>query len=198
MAMNILTILVNHLMGGASASQSMSELFPSLSKPSLRKAAILLAAAATALILMFWGLFTVLLDLVLATQASQELRLSSAAGVGLGLILLSGLIFTTVLSRRTWRLKKEPPSTLATATGVSSPVQEAVAELIRDFVVERQLVRQAQITLMEQAAAAQTESSSQFELAQGPIHSAPWPSDKKGSLQGGGFETMGEETPRST
>lgn len=166
MLMNIATLLINHLLGRASESDSNQGFFPRFNLVSVRKLMMILVGLAASWILFFGGYLTILLDLTLTSRDHNQLMLSPASIVGFALIGLSVLAMAGLLSRKLWKLN---PQQLRPESHPSpSPVQDAMADLIRDFVEERRMARElAAHQFAAQSAAAQASTmTAEMDMAQ--------------------------------
>lgn len=151
MLMNIVNLLVNHLLGKTSAAEATPGIFSMFTRANIRKFAMICAGLSFAMILFFGGFFTVLLDLVLTSREQQQLLLSQASIVGFSLIGVSALCMLALFSRKSWRM---PQTQMRAEPAAPSPVQEAMADLIRDFVDERRLAREMMLQQYAAEAAA--------------------------------------------
>jgi len=106
---------------------------------SMRKALGLASGVLAGLVIFLGGVFTVLTDMILATRGAGQLAFSEASLVGFSLIFISALVEWAFLSRRNWEplvLPAEPidPPKI-------QPIAEALADLIREFTLERKISR---------------------------------------------------------
>lgn len=101
----------------------------------LRKALGLTAGVLTGLVIFLGGLFTVLADMILTTRGAGQLSLSQASIVGFSLIFISAMVAWAFLSRRNWEPLALPAEPIDPPK--IQPIAEALAELIREFTVER-------------------------------------------------------------
>lgn len=101
-----------------------------------RKIALLLAVTGAALFVFFSGLFTVLLDLTLTSRDQGGLALSAVSGVGFGLIVVALGAGAVSLRKAAWLPVRVEP-----ASASPSPLNQALADLVRDFIQERRVAR---------------------------------------------------------
>jgi hypothetical protein len=142
MLMKIISLVMSFVMGRAAhanANQT-SFLLNMATMATLRRIGMLTAGAISGLLLFLGGFFTILVDMVLATRAADQLSFSQASLVGFSLIIISFLVELALFSRGNWEpvVVHNEEETQAK----EQPVAEALAELIRDFTMERKVARE--------------------------------------------------------
>jgi hypothetical protein len=134
-----ISVLINHLFTGNGALESPVRL---LNRSAMRQILMVVAAFSALLIFLVSGLWLILLDLLFTSRETLSLQVSPVSLVGALLMSFSILGTWTLFSRRTWRLRSWQQPTSPPGNHETSPLQQAVAELLRDFVEERRLARE--------------------------------------------------------
>jgi hypothetical protein len=104
-----------------------------LSRGALRRLTFMLIAFAVGTLLFFGGFVTILVDLILASYTLGQITLTNLSWVGFGLILVSALLYSFTLTDAFWKPVAVQPKV--------SPLTQALARLVSDFVDERQSYR---------------------------------------------------------
>jgi hypothetical protein len=137
----MLTRLLTAILGfGLDRSQDGAANFIArLSATTARKLALFAVVSVAALMFLNTGLLTIAADLVLSSrQSSQGLALSSVSTLGFAVIGISFLSLVFALRPRVWHAVPD-------AKRKPSPVEDAVAALILDFISERQRQREREV-----------------------------------------------------
>ena len=142
MWMRALSIVFSYLLGRTlhSDTQEKSFLLNAATLASLRKTLALSAGVLAGLVIFFGGLFTILVDMILATRGEGQLAFSQASLVGSALIVISFLVELALFSRGNWQPLVVQPEQ-ADQPKVQ-PIAEALADLIREFTEERKYARE--------------------------------------------------------
>lgn len=136
MFMKLIPLVLEMVMGKGFAQAGQGAL-ARLSMIAVRKAILLLTLLSVAVVFFASGLMTVILDLVMTSRDAHELMLSPVSGVGFGLMVLSLLTMAIGFRKSLWNT-----SILEYPHEKPAPLNDALAELVRDFVEERKFVRQ--------------------------------------------------------
>lgn len=134
----IFSLLVSYLFGRMNQSSEHQGWLATLSMAAVRRAFVLLSAAILGVLIFVGGFFTVLTDLILSSRGTDGLYVSNVSAVGFGLILISGLGMILATRKALWQ---QPAQQKIEVEEKASPLNEALASLVMDFVEERRAGR---------------------------------------------------------
>ena len=128
----IVTLLITYFAGRLNQAGH-EDFLATLSIATLRKAFFMLGAAVIGLVLFVGGFLTILTDLILSSHGQEQLYLSNVSWVGFGLIVISGVEALVLTRQGLWQT--QAPKVIDERQ--PSPLNEALAKLVMDFVEER-------------------------------------------------------------
>jgi hypothetical protein len=155
MFMKIASMLLTFFLEKSAGTAGDPQMLAQISMQSMRKVGLLLSTGAAALIFFFIGLLTISMDLVLSTRDAGALALTGASGVGLAISLLAIGVLLVSFRKVVWM----PTPIVVNQVAASNPLQGAIADLIGDYVLERQqdrLLRQQEARIAAERAAEAT------------------------------------------
>ncbi len=153
MLMKVISMILGFMLDrAAQASSSANHLLTEATLASVRKTLMLVSGVIAGLVMFLGGLFTVLIDMILTTRSVGQISFSQASIVGAALICISFLVGMAMFSRRNWQPVALPAESFDQPK--VQPIADALAELIREFTVERKIARDQRTEQMSTASAA--------------------------------------------
>lgn len=134
----IVSLLFSYFFGRMAHGSEHQSWLASISMAAVRRAFVLLSTALMGVIIFVGGFFTILADMIVSSRGQDSLYLSSVSAVGAGLIVLAAVIMAFSTRKALWQ---QPSQRIAVEEKTSSPLNEALAALVMDFVEERRAGR---------------------------------------------------------
>ncbi len=140
---NFFSTLLQQLLNPTPAGENPTGVFSLFTGAKLKRMLWIAAGLTFSFLIFFAGVISILADLLWSTHQNGALGFTEISAIGASLCLVSLLSSSFLLSTHQWKISASQPR--PPGTWAESPLQQAVADLIQDFVLERRLDRELKL-----------------------------------------------------